>query len=590
MRRSASVLSLLVLLALFCLTGCGGPSMATRYTLDEFTYDVALFDTDFNMTAGQLYVHLYHTRHEPEGGIVLEATIKEVLDSVLVDTICGLEARNFDLRSNWLQHYVYLGQVNDFLAGAYWNDIVRPQITWDSAEVVKYYEDHIEDFEVEEQVNLYHIFCSPRGWDLGPDSLKMKEYSRQQLWDLAEEYAQNVYRVLNYGEPFQNAAFVLSHDMQTRERGGFVGWTGRGVYEHPFDSVAFSLNPFEYSQPYKDDHGWHIVYNEGYVAAGPAPIDTPSVFASARQSLTGRKYDRRAKEILDSLRTLLELEVNPVALDTNVYRLDDSTWAGVVHGTDTIWARELKMYEEGFRKRYRVDSTTSEIRQEMLNKVAERYVLVQAARSHGLDTLPEATSYRERVWHGKSKMLVLGQQYDPGWEPTEGMIEQFYNDHVEEFQPSKPLVTEHLKVADSALAFFLAEQVNAGVDLPEMKREYGDIQGYDVKLEKPGRIGREDVEEEYFIVASRGAPHMGAAVAQTPTAYYVIRVLENNRPILLPMAKGGIRTRLAESYRRTEYGKFRDSLFQRYNVTFPGKLKAAEVPMLAEGRLVRSSD
>jgi len=584
MRRS--VLSFSILAAvLISMAGCGGPSVASRDTLDRFKYDVARFDPDYTMTADQLYRYVFHTRYEPEGGIVDEATIREVLDSVLVDTICGLEARDFNLRDNWLQHFVYLGQVNDHLHGLYWNEIIRPRITWDSAEVVQYYEDHIEDFHVDEQVNLYHIFCSPRGWDKGPDSLKMREYSKPQLWDLAEEYCRNVYRVLSYGEPFQNAAFVLSHDITSREKGGFIGWTTRGIYKDPFDSVAFSLEPYEYSIPYKDEHGWHIIYNEGYVAEGTAPIDTPSVFVSARQSLTGSKYKRLTEQIIDSLRAHLQLEINPEILDTNIYRVDDSIWTGVVGGVDTISARELKMLEEPFRKRYGVDSTTAELRKEMVRAVADRYLVVEAARAHGLDTLPEAVKYRDHIWHAKCKMLLLESPYNPDWEPTDSMVQQYYDDHIEEYQPSQPLKAEHLRIEDSSLAEFLAEQVRAGVDLQDLKKEWGDDQGYEIDYREPRQFGRADVAEEYYIVASRSIPMVGAQVAGMDSAFYVIRVLENRSPILLPMAKGGIRTQLKVAHKRQEYEQFRDSLFQLYDVRFTGKLKGAEVPMLAYGRL-----
>ncbi|MCP4685064.1 MAG: hypothetical protein GY867_06390 [bacterium] len=585
MWKSTPFYSLLLALVLICLAGCGGLSTASRSTLDQFDYEVARFDPDFNMTAAQLYDRVFHTRYEPEGGIVFEAAIKDVLDSVLVDTICGLEAREYNLRENWLQHFVYTGQVTDYLSTTFSERIVRPQIAWDSAEVIQYYKDHEEDFYVDEQVNLYHLFCSPRGWDVGPDSLKMKLYSRQQLWDLAEEYARNVYLVLGFGEPFQNAAFVLSHDMQSRKKGGFVGWTKKGIYKNPFDSVAFSLEPYEYSKPYKDEHGWHIVYSEGYVAEGTAPIDTPSVFASARQGLTGAKYDRRLNEIMDSLRALLEIEVNPAALVDDIYDLDDSLWAGVVRGMDTVWTRELKMYEEGFRMRHQVTSTTADIRREMLRTVAGKYLMVQAARSHGLDTLPQAREYLTRIWHSKSKLIVQSRPYDTEWDATDSLIEQYYSDHIEEYQLPKPLKVEHLKVKDSALADFLAEQVRAGVDLPELKREYGDVQGYSVEYRKPGRIGPEDVEEQYYLVAGRGQPMVGANVARTPSGFYVIRTLENHRPVLLPAARGDVRTRLLREHRRAEYEHFRDSLFQDHNVTFPGKLKAAEVPMLKDGRL-----
>lgn len=590
MLRPAPVLFFAVMLIMVGLAGCGGPSIATRNTLHEFDYEVARFDPDYTMTAARLYDHVFYTRYEPEGGIVNEATIKEVRDSVLVDTICGLKAREFNLRQDWLQYFVYKSQVNDFLNEKFWTQIVRPQITWDTAEVIEYYEEHPEEFEVDDQINLYHILCSPRGWDNGPDSLKMKEYSREELWALAKEYAFNVHRILDFGEAFQNAAYVLSHDMHTREQGGFVGWTERGVYKDPFDSVAFALEPFEYSEPYKDENGWHIIYNEGMVEAGTAPIDTPSVFASARQSLTARKYDRRANEVLDSLRALLDLVVNPVVLDTNVYKLEDSTWAGVVGGMDTIWSREIKMFEEAFRRRYRVDSTTAEIRREMIKAAADKYIVVQAARSHGLDTLAEAREYRERVWHSKCKMLVLEKPYHREWKPTDSMVEAYYNEHIEEFQPVRPLEVEHLEVGDSALAEFLAEQVRAGVDMADLEREYGGNQGYSVSYEKPRRIGRDDVELEYYVVASRATPKVGAQVARTPSGYFVIRVVEKEPQISLPMAEGRISNTLIEQKYRREYEQYRDSVFEEFNVTFPGELKAAEVPMLKDGRLSRPAD
>lgn len=595
MRKPALLLFFIVPTVFAWLAGCGGPSTATMENLNRFNYDVARFDPDYRLTADELYKIIFYSKYEREGGVVDEATIKEILDSVLVDTLCGLEARKFNLRDNWLQHFVYLTQINDRLNTAYWEDIIRPQITWDTAEVIQYYNDHPDEFHVDQQINLYHIFVSPRGWDKGPDSLKMRTYTREQLWELAEEYAYNIYRVLNYGEPFQNAAFVLSHDSQTRTKGGFVGWTKRGVFEAPFDSVAFSLKPYEYSKPYKDQHGWHIIYNEGMVDEGTAPIDTLSVFVSARQGLTGSKYARRELEIMDSLRATLNIVVNPVVLDTNIYKVDDSIWAGVVNGTDTVSSRELKMFEEGFRRKYRVDSTTSDMRREMITAAADRYLAIQAARAHGIDTLPDQASYREHIWHSKCKMLVLSGCKDPDWEPTDSMKEQYYNDHILDYQKPKPLEAEHLKVlgtteADSSLAEFLAEQVRTGVDMPSLKKEYGDTQGYKINYQKPTWVGQEDVDNMYFAVASRAVPKVGALVAKTPTAYYVIRVVENYRPVLYPQVRGQIRTKLKEQHERAIYHAFRDSLFEQYDVAFPGKLKGAQVPMLIEGRLERPAE
>ena len=104
-----------VVLLVLLLDGCGKPPVVTLRTAEQLDYNVAEFDPDYQLSAEELHSLIYHSWLEPEGGVVVNSVIKKVLDSVLIDTLAGLDAEFVDLGANWLQHRVYRNQLNNKL-------------------------------------------------------------------------------------------------------------------------------------------------------------------------------------------------------------------------------------------------------------------------------------------------------------------------------------------------------------------------------------------------------------------------------------------------------------------------------------------
>ncbi|MDH7487035.1 MAG: peptidylprolyl isomerase [Anaerolineae bacterium] len=101
----------------------------------------------------------------------------------------------------------------------------------------------------EEQVWARHILISPEA------AAEDKEAARK----AAEEQAQEVFNRLQAGEDFAALARELSDDPGSKEKGGDLGWFGRGRMLPEFEAVAFSLPVGEVSKPFTTTYGYHIV-------------------------------------------------------------------------------------------------------------------------------------------------------------------------------------------------------------------------------------------------------------------------------------------------------------------------------------------
>lgn len=137
-----------------------------------------------------------------------------------------------------------LGSGSDFDARmAYWRDhalkdtylakTVAEKVT--EAEAKKFYEERAKQMATEEEVKAAHILVK------------------------SQEQANKIAQELIAGGDFAKLAAEHSIDPGSKDKGGELGFFGRGQMVKEFELVAFTMQKGETSQPVKTQFGYHII-------------------------------------------------------------------------------------------------------------------------------------------------------------------------------------------------------------------------------------------------------------------------------------------------------------------------------------------
>ncbi len=102
-------------------------------------------------------------------------------------------------------------------------------------EITAYYEENKEQFTQGEEVDASHILVD------------------------SEELANEVKDKLDDGGDMEELAKEYSTDPGSKDKGGNLGFFGRGKMVPEFDKAAFSQKIGEVSEPIKTEHGYHII-------------------------------------------------------------------------------------------------------------------------------------------------------------------------------------------------------------------------------------------------------------------------------------------------------------------------------------------
>jgi peptidyl-prolyl cis-trans isomerase C len=169
-----------------------------------------------------------HLRENPQQLVTL---IKRTMQIKIISGLArgeGLEKQN-DV-SERLQY-----MVDDFLSREYISKVVVRDIT-------------VTDEDIEhEQVKARHILIK-----VSPDASDVEKKK-------ALEKARDILKKAKEGEDFAKLAETYSDDPGSRQRGGDLGFFGRGRMVKPFEDSAFSLKPGEMSEIVETRFGYHIV-------------------------------------------------------------------------------------------------------------------------------------------------------------------------------------------------------------------------------------------------------------------------------------------------------------------------------------------
>lgn len=187
---------------------------------------------------------------------------------------------------------------------------VGSRIAIPKAELLKYYEEHKNEFVREEQVVLREIFISTEGKDAAGAAA-------------AEKKAKDIVARARKGENFGNLARDNS-DAATAQNLGELGAFKRGDLKKEIEEIVFKESPRYVTDPLRQPNGFVILRIEERYAAGLQPFE--AVENEVMERLYTPRMQPAVRTYLTRLRENAFLEIRSGFVDS-----------GAAPGKDTAW-------------------------------------------------------------------------------------------------------------------------------------------------------------------------------------------------------------------------------------------------------------
>lgn len=137
--------------------------------------------------------------------------------------------------------------INGFLTLEYLERVVTARVSVSEEEIYTYYEENLDKFTTQGQVRARLILIKA--------DEDMDETAKQEALNKAEDI---LHRLRN-GSDFAALAKEYSEDQASRNRGGYLGWFGRGRISPEFEAAAFGLQPGETSEIVETGRGYNLI-------------------------------------------------------------------------------------------------------------------------------------------------------------------------------------------------------------------------------------------------------------------------------------------------------------------------------------------
>lgn len=411
----------------------------------------------------------------------------------------------------------------------------RAEVT--DEDIEKYYNENKEIYKLRETIAASHILIRPQ-----IDSVDAKVPRKlRKAEQKAKKKALAILKELKEGADFVELAKSQSQDEASKNRGGNLGIFGRGRMLPEFEEVAFALPLGELSDPVKTEFGYHIIKVTQHNPERYKPLDI-----EVRNQIRRQERTRREREVgqayVDSVRDAAEYLYNEEVLASSDTTFSDGLWVMVVNGVDTSYYGKLRQEMPKYTQVKGLEELTSEDKKDLLKTLSLTRLLEKVAEKRGYYQSPEVVEEAETIRKEKAKSLVRKNLTDQDYVPTEEEIEDYYNEHLDEYTVQRPLHVYHIIFTDSAFATVILDSIRDGANFVEMAKRYypGEKEireiAYDLDF-----ISERELSREFFEAANKLEVKEIGGPVRTEWGYHIIKLMERKMGRSLDQMRTAIR-------------------------------------------------
>jgi parvulin-like peptidyl-prolyl isomerase len=228
----------------------------------------------------QLILHSFDT----EGYKLPDSAVDEIVQDRIREQFGDRVTLMKTLQARGMTFEQFRQQVRDqYIAAALRNQNVQREVIVSPTKVVDYYQNHQDDYKVEDQVKLRMIVLNKVSAD---DTNAVK-------------FAREIQAKLKDGATFPEMASIYSQGSQ-QHQGGDWGWVERSVLRKELGDVAFTLAPGQTSDAIDTPDAVYLMFVEDKKTAHAKPL--ADVRSDIEKTLRAQQQAKLQKDWIDGLK------------------------------------------------------------------------------------------------------------------------------------------------------------------------------------------------------------------------------------------------------------------------------------------------
>ena len=260
-------------------------------------------------------------------GMTPVAFENDIRMNIVLEQLRSVTADSGFLPESVVERLLKIGEQEREVSQIVFNPVdYRKQVRISEADVEKYYEEHKKEFEIPERVRLEYLVLSPdvleQAATVSDEELKNHYQSNIDRYRTPEErrashilipagaqagaddkakskaQAEDLLKQIKSSPgKFAELAKKFSKDPGSSEKGGDLGFFGRGLMVKPFDDAVFALKVGELAGPVETQYGYHIIRLDAIKPSEATPFEAvkQQIVDEVRRPKLGKAYAEAAE-------------------------------------------------------------------------------------------------------------------------------------------------------------------------------------------------------------------------------------------------------------------------------------------------------